>query len=298
MNILMTGVSGFLGGLLKKHYLDKGDNVITLGRKRSDDITIDFNNVDVDFIASKIEGIELIIHCAAVNEVEIKKNINVSYNVNVTFTRLLMDIMDNCNINNIIYISTFHVYGSDTGLINEKSKICPKNDYGLTHYLSEEIIKKCCEISGKNHLIVRPTNIYGVPFDLSSFNRWTLIPFSFTVSAFDEGLIIIKSSGVQKRNFVCVNDVIKSFDLIGKEKVVNVYGDLTCSIKEFAGKIKYIIEERFDFVVDIIVEGGKEKEAEGLFLSNTNSDFSPSKNSLQPFVINLIEKKLRSMKLS
>ena len=124
-----------------------------------------------------------------------------------------------------IYISTFHVYGKESGFFSTKEICNPINDYGLTHYLSEEVIRNTLRGSSINALILRPTNIYGVPIDLKSFNRWSLAPFAFIKESLERGSITLRSSGNQLRNFVHIDQVIGSLPGDSDFEIRNVYGE-------------------------------------------------------------------------
>ena len=235
--ILLIGASGFLGSKIRTHYEAYGAEVITMGRSSSSHIKVDFEHINIDSLNLTSYAFDTIIHCAAINETQITKSIYDTYLINVTLTRLLTELAVKYDIQNFIYISTFHVYGVTCGDVSEKSVVNPLNDYGLTHYLSEKIVETVCSQNKVKHLIVRPTNIYGVPENLKEFNRWSLVPFLFVKQAIEDVEISLISSGEQLRNFVSVEDVIRRFDYLGKETVVNAYGADTLSIYDFANKI-------------------------------------------------------------
>lgn len=237
--ILLVGASGFLGSKVKAHYEANGVEVITMGRSSNSDIRVDFGCIDIDSLNLNNYSFDTLIHCAAINETQIAKSLYDTFLINVTLTRLLTEVAVKCAIHDFIYISTFHVYGVASGEVNEKSLAKPLNDYGLTHYLSEEIVENICSKNGINYLIVRPTNIYGMPENLQEFNRWSLVPFLFVKQAIENAAISLTSNGEQLRNFVSVEDVIRSFDYLGKESVVNACGADTLSIYDFANMIAH-----------------------------------------------------------
>ena len=114
-----------------------------------------------------------------VNETKIKENLNEAYDVNVTLTRALCELALELYVAEFIYVSTLHVYGVTGGSIGTFLTCNPSNDYGLTHYLSEEIIRNTFRNKGVAALCLRPTNIYGIPETLKDFDRWSLLPFAF-----------------------------------------------------------------------------------------------------------------------
>lgn len=273
--ILLTGHTGFLGSEIKSYYESNGFKVLTIGRNLNCDIKIDLaspeqiKNIQIDTSIAKI------IHCAAVNETRILEDITHTYNVNVVSTRTLLELAKKLQVEEFVFISTFHVYGKGYGEINEKTQLRPLNDYGLTHMLSEDIVRNFCSWSKINFKIIRPTNIYGVPQNLSEFNRWSLVPFQFLRNAYTHSEIVIQSSGLQQRNFVSVDDVIKSFELDFQGEL-NVFGNDTLTIKEFAEKIAHEISHIDSKKVIIKILGQGTVDPALLHISNSTDVYQPS----------------------
>ncbi len=235
--VLLVGATGFVGQHLEVYYRQQGWQVLTLGRHQFSDFVFDGNDLNSIVDLPLPADIDRVVHVIAVNETQIHLNLAQAYHINVSLTRLLLEMAKKHQIGEFIYLSTFHVYGKGEGDINEQTVIEPKNDYGLSHYLSERIVSDLGQVFGLKTLIVRPTNVYGVPVDMTTFNRWTLVPFAFVRSAVQDSDIAIRSSGLQARNFVSVQDVCKATELVGKYTVVNAYGLDTLTIRDFALKV-------------------------------------------------------------
>ena len=267
-NLLLVGATGYLGQHIKQHYENSGWEVTTLGRAASNDIVADISSHhDIcTIVLNKIYS--RLIHAAAVNEVDICKNFSQTYAVNVTATRLLLELAKNNKIKEFVYISTFHVYGQSSGCIDEHQRTMPINDYGLTHLLSEEIIIKFSKVNQLTPLIIRPTNIYGLPVAMAAFNRWSLVPFAFVRSAVGEGKIELTSSGYQMRNFVDVKDVVKTTELVGQCLLVNAAGNDNLTIRAFALTIASILKERLNLVCQVSWKDDELKEPESLLVKN------------------------------
>ncbi|MGV7962401.1 NAD(P)-dependent oxidoreductase [Photorhabdus tasmaniensis] len=230
--IAVFGSSGFVGQHLIKTARSRGFEVTTIGRNSEADMRIELTDFE-GIMNLPLQNYYSIIDVAAVNETQIHSNIKLAYDINVTRARAIVELAKRQNINNISYCSTFHVYGKQSGIIDKNSKYTPLNDYGLTHLLSEIIYRTFGDVYGKSVKIVRPTNIYGLPVLLNNFNRWTLVPYNFIKSAIDRKSIEIRTSGLQKRNFVDINNVVEcllSFSSI----TVDAIGKNTISIREFA----------------------------------------------------------------
>jgi UDP-glucose 4-epimerase len=237
-NLLLVGGSGFVGQALRRYYQQLGWKVFTLGRRQDDDFALG----SIDSLQLTIQFQRLIL-AAAVNETQIQEDLQLSYQVNVVLTRQVVELCRRSKIPELVYFSTFHVYGRSSGELDELSLVAPKNDYGLTHYLSERIVLDLASYGGYVPLVLRPTNIYGLPPQLSDFHRWSLVPFEFVQSAVLKGKIEIRSSGQQLRNFVSIDDVVRATELVGQVTILNVFGLDTLSIVEFAHRVAKVLPE-------------------------------------------------------
>jgi UDP-glucose 4-epimerase len=96
-------------------------------------------------------------------------------------------------------------------------------------------------------LLVRPCAVYGMPPSLERFARWSLIPFDFPRQA-AAGRIVLKSHGLQRRNFVPAEGLAH---LVGwwlgepapGATVANAPGRAECPVYEFASLCAKIARE-------------------------------------------------------
>ena len=103
-----------------------------------------------------------------------------------------------------VYVSTSHVYGSPVGIQDEGTTPAPMSDYAIAHFASERLFARVYEKLAI--LLLRPNAVFGLPESLDTFDRWSLIPFSFPLEAANHAEIRLKSSGEQYRNFVSTDD--------------------------------------------------------------------------------------------
>ncbi|WP_145578375.1 NAD-dependent epimerase/dehydratase family protein [Yersinia mollaretii] len=274
--ILIFGATGYLGSRLVAALKSDGYIVTCIGKNENNDIIVDLSDFELVANIKLKYKYKAIFHLAAINETLIQSNIKMAYDVNVVATRAIVELAKRNGIKYISYCSTFHVIGQTTGQIVPHVLLKPKNDYGLTHLLSEQILESLCPNEGIQVNIVRPTNIYGVPLSIKSFDRWSLIPFSFVRQAVTKGKILLKTNGNQQRNFVDINNVIASLMFFGSRKV-NVIGYNTLSIRDFALLVSKRLSSKYGEVEVILPE----PEAEEKIIFEPKLEFLGDNNILE-----------------
>lgn len=153
MNILITGVNGFIGKHLL-NYFSKKHPVFSISRTalqpfQNNNFAIDLSDVDLvkKLFSRNVfkQKIDIILHCAAVlSENDDNKNINV-FHKNNAITESMIHIADVLNVSKFINISSIGVYPNKSGTYDEQSAIEPSMNheclYGLSKVCSEELFK-------------------------------------------------------------------------------------------------------------------------------------------------------------
>ena len=156
-NILITGVSGYIGSCLSL-YLKKKYEITNLDKKNNKYISINIcdllNLKRLNDILKKKKP-KLIIHLAAQSLVDETINKEKYYQNNVLATKNLIMAMKNNNLTNLIFSSTAAVYKYSGKILNEKSLIEPKSNYAKTKLQCEKIIQN----SKINSIILRFFNV-------------------------------------------------------------------------------------------------------------------------------------------
>ncbi len=291
--VLITGSSGYFGGIACRYFADRGWKVIKASRSEHADIAINLDHPEV-FANTKVDTqIDLCIHAAAAHEVTCAKEPYRSIYHNVAGTRAVLDFCVNNEISRFVYLSTFHVFGNPSGEINELTLPNPLNDYGLTHLQAEQYVKLYSSKFGLNGMVIRPSNFFGIPADLSRFERWSLIPFAFCKEAIETGSIVLKTPGYQKRNFVAVNDICAA--ILGATKlenmpdVLHVHGRDTVSVRELATIVKTVVEKKGIRTVTILAPDGPLTTDNFIFNSLYLSTISNPSETLMDYVEGFIE---------
>lgn len=235
-SILISGASGYLGGIARRYFACQGYQVKTIGRSLQDDFYFDFGSFDYSQYAAlkKIEA-DIFIHAAAANEVICRENPASAYAVNVAGTKSALELAIEHKISSFVYISTFHVFNVSQGVIDESVTPIPTNDYGMSHYLAEQLVEMVGSHSNLTTLTIRPANLFGIPENIEMCKRWSLVPLEFCKEAVANRKIVLKTAGLQERNFVDTDDLMRCIErYLGNEQLIHCYGPDTLSILDFA----------------------------------------------------------------
>jgi len=266
MSYLITGGCGFIGYNFI-NYLKSDENVKTILNIDkldycSNEINFE-NDKKIKFIKSDLKNkklildllekyqIDKVIHFAAQTSVDKSFNNSLDFvldNINATH-----NLLEACKIYNklslFIYISTDEVYGEAFDMqqaFNEDACLNPSNPYAATKVSAEYIVKSFYYTYKLPIIITRLNNVYG---------KWQypekIIP-KFVKSLKNNQKIQIHGNGINKRNYIYVDDVCNGLKLlIEKGEINNIYNigstDNTYTNIELAKKIIAIMKPEEDY---------------------------------------------------
>jgi len=281
MKILLTGGLGFIG----KRFIRKfGDNykIIVFARKEKIEDSIEdssFKNVifeegDIEDNAI-IDAIskhkpDVVVHLAALTGLKkCSEDPEKTFKINVYGTH---NVITSCIKTNsrLIFISSREVYGETVKNESvEDDVLKPKNIYGLTKLIGENLVRIAGDVHNLDYTIFRITNAYGPEGD--NYGAQIMIK-----NAINEKKIIILG-GNQKLNFIYVDDIAEALanNLDNKEssrQTFNLGSTDTLSIEEFVNKIR----ETLDF--SVVVEYHSMRISETI---NFNPSLNKTKNILK-----------------
>ncbi|TRZ48004.1 MAG: SDR family oxidoreductase [Dehalococcoidia bacterium] len=266
MRILVTGGFGYLGSHISNHFLNKGHEVKILSRTTHPELSEwsqQFEKVigdvsEYSFIENCCLDTDVVIHTAALNEVECRLKHKEALLVNGLGTRNLLEDAYRNNVKKFIYFSTFHVYGiPKTGVITEETPPDPIDTYSITHYLAERYCRQF-EVEQKvKSYILRISNGYGAPL-FRSVNRWTLVLNDLCSMAFSQKKIVLKSKGTQERDFVGIKDIMQGVEVFVERdiedqgnNVYNLGSGQNISIISLANAVAEVYKERYNKSIKI-----------------------------------------------
>jgi len=262
--ILITGGLGYVGGRIANYLKEKEPHthIFLTTRNMNRKLpqwTEKFTILEMDILDEssisnclRDKDIDIIIHLAALNEIDSMKDPKSALEVNTKGTYRLLDLACNAGIKNLIYFSTFHVYGDVLeSVITEKTPTRPFHPYAITHRAAEDFVNYFKHYYGIKTLIFRLSNGYGYPMH-KEVNRWTLVFNDLCKQAMTGDKILLKSSGKQYRDFISLHDVARAvhhfiFNIPDRwgDGLYNLGGNCSMSILEVAQKISDIYRTKY-----------------------------------------------------
>ena len=264
MNILITGGLGYVGGRVASYLKEKEPHAHILLTSRNKNrklpqwterfTILEMNLLDESSISNCLRDrdINIIIHLAALNEIDSRKDPKLALEINTKGTYRLLDLAYKTGIKNFIYFSTFHVYGDVLeSVITEETPTRPFHPYAITHRAAEDFVNYFRHYYGMKTLIFRLSNGYGYPMH-KEVNRWTLVFNDLCKQAVTEGKILLRSSGRQYRDFISLHDVARAvhyfiFNIPDRwgDGLYNLGGNCSMSILEVAQKISNVCISKY-----------------------------------------------------
>lgn len=259
--VLITGGFGNLGSWIALHLVSLGYDVSILTRKEK----LKFKDIKYSVIECDITNfeelkeklnfdIDFCVHTASFNEFFLPNYPQNALAINALGTRNLLEVLSNKEIKNFIYFSTFHVYGEQSGVIDENTSLTPKNDYASTHLFAEYYVKQFACTHNLNYTIFRLTNSYGAP-TFNDTNKWYLVLNDLVKSAYENKKIIIKSNGRAKRDFIWMGDVVtvvgKTLEIPATNDIYNLSANRSYEVIELANIVQKQYFSHYNQKIDI-----------------------------------------------
>jgi UDP-glucose 4-epimerase len=155
--------------------------------------------------------VDVVIHAAGMNAQYCAANPVAALEFNGLATARLVDAAGKAVVKRFIYLSTAHVYASPlTGTITEDT--CPRNlhPYATSHLAGERVVLSASQRGQIEGIVLRISNAFGAPVHKDA-NCWTLLVNDLCRQAITERSLTLRSAGLQRRDFVTLQDVCRAF---------------------------------------------------------------------------------------
>lgn len=280
--ILITGGLGYLGGRIATHLAATEPRCsLRLMTSRNlenvpgwtDGLEVVTANLEEErSLKAALEGTNVVVHLAAVNEIESQRDPELALQVNGMGTLRLLNLCHAQGIQRFVYFSTFHVYGhvkDKRGVqnISEDSVARPVHPYAITHHLAEDLVNWFRVSHGMEAVILRLSNGFGYPAD-PLVQRWSLVFNDLCMQAVRDKQIRLQTNGRQQRDFISLTDVSRGVDHLLRlplgawmDGLFNFGGECSMSILEVAQQVAS--EYRNSYGRDIPITIGTEEDSRG-----------------------------------
>jgi nucleoside-diphosphate-sugar epimerase len=242
IKILLTGATGFLGSHLLESFIHQGFDVSILKRSTSDTWRI-------SHLIEKIKSYN--IDEATINSILREASPEIIVHTACSYGRKNESLIDIVNSNLILGINLLEEsikYNVKT-FINTDS-LLPRNinDYSLSKaQFTDWLMIRSNKIKVINFKI---EHIYGIHDDSKKFIPWIINEM------INESTSINLTSGIQKRDFIYVSDVVDAYNLvIQKNATLQSWNEFELGtntfiqVKKLVLKLALLIEEKFDKII-------------------------------------------------
>jgi UDP-glucose 4-epimerase len=196
--------------------------------------------LDVLAIPDDLDGSwDCIVHTATSNDI-LSRDFEAGIELSTFGTRNVLNLAKRLGVPHVLFFSTLQVYGTELkGEVSETSHLDLVNEYGLNHRFGELVCKLSSRQQGVRTSIMRPANVYGCPVS-RTVDRWSLVPMCFVKEALESGTITLRSSGLQRRDFVSLRQVAAACEAVILERpetdrIYNIATGRTWSMLDAAG---------------------------------------------------------------
>lgn len=260
--VLVTGGFGYVGGRVAQQLAAGGASVRLAMRSAAakppdwlPGATVVALDLEEDAaIEAACGGATAIVHLAALNEHDCAADPQRALQVNGLGTLKLLQAAQRCRVGHFIYFSTAHVYGAPlAGTITERSLPRPAHPYAITHHVAEDFVLAARDQKLIDGIVVRMSNGFGAPTH-AGINRWTLIVNDLCRQAVSNRKLILRSNGIQLRDFVTLRDAARAVEHLlrlapaaSADGVFNLGGECVLSMADLTERIAARCEATLGF---------------------------------------------------
>jgi UDP-glucose 4-epimerase len=274
LRIVVAGASGYLGAWITEFLGRAGHEVIALlEQPLTDPCGWGLRNVtmivgDIRKAKTITELVELqadcVIYTISLNHTVSEQDIDTTMGVNVAPMWKLLEACSKKSLPRFIYLSTQQVYGVlNPGVVDERCFKAPRNVYGLTHLMCEQVGQLFQRRTDTTCVNLRLSNGYGVP-RFADTDCWWLVINDLCRMAYRCHEIRLLSDGSPLRDFIHIDDIFQAVELLAmlpKHAITEVDYNLgsgkTYTILELAQIIAGFCTEEYGIDVPVLLPDGK-----------------------------------------
>ncbi len=220
MRVLVTGGFGYLGGRLAQYLVSQTGDEILLGSRQQTEppqwlpqakvVQTRWDSLaGLEHICSAVDSV---VHLAGMNAQDCATDPVAALELNAVATARLLQAAVRQGVKRLIYLSTAHVYGSPlTGVIIEETCPVSLHSYAASHRAGEDVVRAANQRGEIEGIVIRLSNAYGAPAHKDA-NCWMLLVNDLCRQAVTTQRMVLRSSGLQRRNFIPLTDACRAID--------------------------------------------------------------------------------------
>ncbi len=276
MNVLITGVAGFIGSSTAKELLKK-DNCSIIGIDNFNDYynpkfkeenikglkiklyrcdITDFNKLKQIFQENRIDEI---IHLASMVGVRYSiQNPLIYGDVNIKGTLNVLELAKQHKCKKFVFGSSSSVYGNNKKMpFSEEDPVSPISPYGATKASAEILCHTYHLLYSLPIICLRFFTVYGPN------GRPDMAPYKFTEKIFCNKELEVYGDGTSKRDYTYVTDIvygiIKSLDTDADFKIINLGDSNPIELKKLINFIEKNLGKRANIIFKEVQQGDAEQ---------------------------------------
>ena len=264
--VLITGGFGYLGGRIAVELSRDPGFTVILGSRKAQSTpdwlpqaeTVAMDVLEPKTLSKAFEGVQAVVHLAAMNTYECAADPGKSVLVNTLGTLNVLNAAIAAGLERFIYFSTAHVYGEPLiGCITEATLPRPIHPYAITHYAAENFVLAAHNQNKITGIALRLSNGFGAPTH-PDVDCWTLLVNDLCRQAVQTRKMVLRSNGLQQRDFIPLMDVgcaVRHLIPLPRDDcadgLFNLGGKASLSVLEMAQRIAQRCEIKLGFLPDI-----------------------------------------------
>jgi len=233
MQVLVTGGAGYIGSVLIRKLLARGYKVKCLDRcifgKDSLKEVEGNKNLEIiegdtrSFNPNIFNDVSVVVDLAAIGQPDPQELIDPSlfYDINYVGSVRVATLSKARGVERYIFASTCSVYGFQTKVVDESSKLNPVDIYART---KAQVEKTIFQFLDKDFSVTALR--FGTLYGLSPKMRFDLVANTMTLSLFRNNKIMIGGDGTQVRPIVHVKDVADAIIKVIEAEKEKVSGEI------------------------------------------------------------------------
>ena len=235
MKVLVTGGAGFIGSNIVDRLLDDGYEVIAIDNESSESHENFYwnknaENYKIDICEYEdlnvcMKDVDIVFHLAAESSISSSiQNPILAIRTNTLGTCNILQSARQNNVSRVIYSSTSSAYGFNPIPSKESmSKDC-LNPYSVSKVAGEELCSMYTKLFGVDTVIFRYFNVYGERQPTKG--RYAPVIGLFLKQKLEGEPMTVVGSGLQRRDYTYVKDVVEANILAAISSDKNIIGEL------------------------------------------------------------------------